>query len=152
MVFFVIARKAPFGRLTFSVVRDYWNTWLRAVRALISLVLLELTLGTFRPRMPSKQWYEDIKEIKRKCRGGALFEDPEFPAIDSKVFKKRVLPGGQSFEWLRPQVKLSVGHYFGSFLSCHKLNSGVLGWCAKEFYLSWVVLQHSTFLNILEVK
>lgn len=54
--------------------------------------------------MPYKQWYEDLGEIKRKCRGGQRFEDPEFPAIDSKVFKKRVLPGGQSFEWLRPQV------------------------------------------------
>ena len=55
--------------------------------------------------MPYKQWYEDLGEIKRRCRErGTLFEDPEFPAIDSKVFKKRVLPGGQSFEWLRPQV------------------------------------------------
>lgn len=63
---------------------------------------------SFRFRMPSKQWYEDLSEIKRRCRGGKLFEDPEFPAIDSKVFKKRVLPGGQSFEWLRPQVSYKL--------------------------------------------
>lgn len=62
-------------------------------------------LCAFRFRMPYKQWHEDLDQIKRRCRGGDLFEDPEFPAIDSKVFKKRVLPGGQSFEWLRPQVR-----------------------------------------------
>lgn len=57
--------------------------------------------------MPSKQWYEDYDQVKRRCKqSGSHFEDPEFPAIDSKVFKKRVLPGGQSFEWLRPQVRL----------------------------------------------
>lgn len=85
--------------------------------------------------MPYKQWYEDIKEIKRKCRGGALFEDPEFPATDSKVFKKRVLPGGQSFEWLRPQellkrqgvtddAKMVVGG-----ASRLDINQGMLGDC-----------------------
>ena len=63
--------------------------------------------------MPYKQWYEDLEQIKRRCRqSGTLFEDPEFPAIDSKVFKKRVLPGGQSFEWLRPQVGWQTLFYF----------------------------------------
>ena len=63
--------------------------------------------------MPYKQWYEDLEQIKRRYRqSGTLFEDPEFPAIDSKVFKKRVLPGGQSFEWLRPQVRWQTLFYF----------------------------------------
>ena len=65
--------------------------------------------------MPYKQWHEDLDEIKRRCRRtGQLFEDPEFPAIDSKVFKKRVLPGGQSFDWLRPQVKELLHSAFNS--------------------------------------
>ena len=66
--------------------------------------------------MPYKQWHEDYREIKRKCRNGDLFEDPEFPTIDSKVFKKRVLPGGQSFEWLRPQVSKSAYKSLNAFL------------------------------------
>ncbi|XP_078351287.1 calpain-9-like isoform X1 [Oculina patagonica] len=86
--------------------------------------------------MPSKQWYEDYDQIKRRCKqSGSHFEDPEFPAIDSKVFKKRVLPGGQSFEWLRPQelldkqgegqrAKMLVGG-----ASRLDINQGMLGDC-----------------------
>ncbi|KAK2560966.1 Calpain-9 [Acropora cervicornis] len=85
--------------------------------------------------MPRKQWYEDLNEIKRRCRGGQLFEDPEFPTIDSKVFKKRVLPGGQSFEWLRPQelldrqeVKEKAQLLVGG-ASRLDINQGMLGDC-----------------------
>ncbi|XP_029203083.2 calpain-9-like isoform X2 [Acropora millepora] len=85
--------------------------------------------------MPRKQWYEDLNEIKQRCRGGQLFEDPEFPTIDSKVFKKRVLPGGQSFEWLRPQelldrqgVKEKAQLLVGG-ASRLDINQGMLGDC-----------------------
>ncbi|XP_068684046.1 calpain-9-like isoform X1 [Montipora foliosa] len=86
-------------------------------------------------KMPRKEWYEDIEQIKRKCKGGELFEDPEFPAIDSKVFKKRVLPGGQSFEWLRPQEILDKqgvserAHLVVGGASRLDINQGMLGDC-----------------------
>lgn len=86
--------------------------------------------------MPYKQWYEDLGEIKRRCRErGTLFEDPEFPAIDSKVFKKRVLPGGQSFEWLRPQELLDAqgssekAEFVVGGASRLDINQGMLGDC-----------------------
>jgi len=85
--------------------------------------------------MPYKQWHEDYREIKRKCRNGDLFEDPEFPTIDSKVFKKRVLPGGQSFEWLRPQEILDrqgvreKAKFVVGGASRLDINQGMLGDC-----------------------
>ncbi|XP_027043249.1 calpain-9-like isoform X2 [Pocillopora damicornis] len=86
--------------------------------------------------MPYKQWYEDLEQIKRRCRqSGTLFEDPEFPAIDSKVFKKRVLPGGQSFEWLRPQELLDAqqssekAEFVVGGASRLDINQGMLGDC-----------------------
>lgn len=42
-------------------------------------------------------------DIKSQCASsGVLFEDPEFPCVDSSIFYSR--PCNRRFEWLRPQV------------------------------------------------
>lgn len=46
---------------------------------------------------------QNINEIKSKCaQQGVLFEDPEFPAVDSSLFFSRSPP--RRLEWKRPHV------------------------------------------------
>lgn len=107
--------------------------------------------------MSYKQWFEHLDEIKRRCRRGELFEDPEFPAIDSKVFKKRVLPGGQSFEWLRPQelldaqgegqkAKMLVGG-----ASRLDINQGMLGDCWLLAAIACLTQEEKLMARVLRI-
>ena len=66
-------------------------------------------------------------EIKSKClKDGTLFEDPEFPAIESSLFFSGKKPP-RPFVWKRPKVRMrlpemfmlliSVCSYFSQFLN-----------------------------------
>lgn len=47
--------------------------------------------------------FQNAEEIKAQCRQqGILFEDPEFPCVDSSIFFSRSPP--RPFEWKRPHV------------------------------------------------
>jgi len=46
-------------------------------------------------------------EIKAQClRENRLFEDPDFPAIDSSVFPSKLPP--RPFDWKRPSVSTTL--------------------------------------------
>ncbi|KAK3800960.1 hypothetical protein RRG08_001208 [Elysia crispata] len=50
--------------------------------------------------------FQKANDLKRKCQEtGALFEDPEFPCVDSSIFFSRQPP--RPFEWKRPHSDLS---------------------------------------------
>lgn len=47
---------------------------------------------------------QEYSELKAAClNNGKLFEDPEFPAVDSSLFFKKSPPG--AVKWLRPRVR-----------------------------------------------
>jgi len=54
---------------------------------------------------PMKLEGKTYDEIKAQClREKRLFEDPDFPAVDSSVFPSRLPP--RPFEWKRPPVSI----------------------------------------------
>ncbi|RUS84594.1 hypothetical protein EGW08_007621 [Elysia chlorotica] len=49
--------------------------------------------------------FQKANDLKRQCQEqGALFEDPEFPCVDSSIFFSRQPP--RPFEWKRPHVSI----------------------------------------------
>jgi len=51
---------------------------------------------------------KSYQDIKQKClEQGALWEDDEFPAVDSSIFYSR--RPAKKFEWKRPGVSLVDG-------------------------------------------
>uniref|UniRef100_A0A4W4FU96 Calpain 6 n=1 Tax=Electrophorus electricus TaxID=8005 RepID=A0A4W4FU96_ELEEL len=74
--------------------------------------------------------------LKRECQESRmLFEDPEFPCINSSLFYRNPLPG--RVEWKRPGMGLCEGwgeisenpHLFVEGISSHDLNQGEVGNC-----------------------
>jgi len=55
---------------------------------------------------PMKLEGKTYDEIKAQClRENRLFEDPDFPAIDSSIFPSK--PPPRPFEWKRPSVSIA---------------------------------------------
>jgi len=56
---------------------------------------------------PMKLQGKTYDEIKAQClRENRLFEDPDFPAIDSSVFPSKLPP--RPFDWKRPSVSTTL--------------------------------------------
>jgi len=71
--------------------------------------------GGSEPRRPTgppmKLEGKTYDEIKAQCqRESRLFEDPDFPAVDSSVFPSKLPP--RPFEWKRPGVSLRFAFQF----------------------------------------
>jgi len=69
---------------------------------------------------PMKLEGKTYDEIKAQCqRENRLFEDPDFPAVDSSVFPSKLPP--RPFEWKRPGVSIRItwvdSDVISSFLS-----------------------------------
>ncbi|XP_026881028.1 calpain-5-like [Electrophorus electricus] len=66
--------------------------------------------------------------LKRECQESRmLFEDPEFPCINSSLFYRNPLPG--RVEWKRPGEISENPHLFVEGISSHDLNQGEVGNC-----------------------
>ncbi|XP_067682786.1 calpain-9-like isoform X2 [Haliotis asinina] len=71
------------------------------------------------------QKYDDIK---RKClQEGILFEDPEFPTVDSSIFFSRAPP--RPFEWKRPTEICDDPQWISEGASRFDVQQGELGDC-----------------------
>ena len=56
-------------------------------------------------------------EIKAQCKAeGRLFEDPDFPAVDSSIFYSRAPP--RPFIWKRPHVSIDANGYSYIIYTC----------------------------------
>ncbi|CAH1791248.1 unnamed protein product, partial [Owenia fusiformis] len=68
------------------------------------------------------------KEIKAQClKEGRLFEDPDFPAVDSSIFYSRAPP--RQFEWKRPTELCEDPKLFVGGASRMDIKQGELGDC-----------------------
>ncbi|XP_070577667.1 calpain-3-like isoform X2 [Ptychodera flava] len=76
------------------------------------------------------QYYsnQNYEEIKRKClANGELWEDSEFPAVDSSIFYSKMPP--KKFEWKRPGEIVSDPQLFVGGASRFDIAQGELGDC-----------------------
>jgi len=77
---------------------------------------------------PMKLEGKTYAEIKAQClREGRLFEDPDFPAVDSSIFYSKAPP--RPFEWKRPNEIVSDPHLFVGGASRFDVKQGELGDC-----------------------
>ncbi|XP_062262442.1 calpain-5-like [Platichthys flesus] len=67
-------------------------------------------------------------ELKSNCiRDKTLFEDPEFPAINTSLYFRK--PPSGTVQWKRPGEISNDPHLFVEGISSHDLNQGVVGNC-----------------------
>uniref|UniRef100_A0A646QE62 CalpainB n=1 Tax=Hemiscolopendra marginata TaxID=943146 RepID=A0A646QE62_9MYRI len=71
---------------------------------------------------------QDFYKIRSQClNDGVLFEDPEFPALDSSIYYSRSPP--RPFEWKRPSELVENPHLFVEGASRFDVIQGELGDC-----------------------
>ncbi|XP_070181527.1 calpain-9-like isoform X4 [Littorina saxatilis] len=74
-----------------------------------------------------KQDFNDIKDDLSKKGSGKLFEDPEFPALNSSLYFSQTPP--RPFVWLRPQEICDNPEWISSGASRFDVRQGELGDC-----------------------
>merc|ERR1712002_1044029 len=71
---------------------------------------------------------QSFEEIRNQClEQGALWQDPDFPAVNQSVYYSTSLP--QSFQWKRPSELVSDPRFFVGGASRFDIMQGDLGNC-----------------------
>uniref|UniRef100_A0A8C6WLH6 Calpain 6 n=1 Tax=Neogobius melanostomus TaxID=47308 RepID=A0A8C6WLH6_9GOBI len=91
---------------------------------------------------------QHYSELKKACiKDKKLFEDSEFPAINSSLFFRRSPPG--RVEWKRPGEISKSPHLFVEGISAHDLNQGSVGNCWFVAACSCLALKENLWKKVI---
>ncbi|XP_073995003.1 calpain-A-like isoform X9 [Rhodnius prolixus] len=97
---------------------------------------------------PRPDGVQDYNKLRDQCLDrGTLFEDPEFPAIDSSIFFSKSPP--KPFEWKRPSEICSDPQLFVEGASRFDVQQGELGDCWLLAAVANLTLNQQLFKQIV---
>ncbi|XP_035208367.1 calpain-A-like isoform X3 [Stegodyphus dumicola] len=98
----------------------------------------------FRPRGE----VQDFQQIRERCLStGTLFEDPDFPAIDSSIFFSRICPAG--IKWKRPSELCDEPRLFVEGATRFDVVQGELGDCWLLAAVANLTLNDALFYRVV---
>ncbi|XP_059154720.1 calpain-B-like isoform X2 [Physella acuta] len=93
--------------------------------------------------------FQNADEIRAQCRQqGILFEDPEFPCVDSSIFFSRSPP--RPFEWKRPHEICGNPEWISAGASRFDVKQGELGDCWLLAAVASLTCNQKLFDHVVE--
>uniref|UniRef100_A0A2C9KC99 Calpain-B n=1 Tax=Biomphalaria glabrata TaxID=6526 RepID=A0A2C9KC99_BIOGL len=95
--------------------------------------------------------FQNPDEIRAQClREGILFEDPEFPCVDSSIFFSRSPP--RPFEWKRPHEICDNPQWISQGASRFDVRQGELGDCWLLAAVASLTCNPKLFENVVDSR